>query len=202
MPGRSNYGFKTTPLDQLILSTPFETRTNWHVITGAPSCGKTTLIDLLAEKGFKTIPESARQYMEGELAKGRTIQEVHANAVSLQSHFFEIQFEIEKDLPAHERLFLDGAVPGSLAWFRLFGLDPNMILAKCFRHHYASVFVLDPLPFYQDGLRFEEKAVISFLNEWIACDYASLGYEVARVPVLPPIERLIFVLDRLAENGS
>jgi predicted ATPase len=53
-----------TELDADILLTPFEVWTNWHVIMGGPSCGKTTLINLLAAKGFRTIPEGARLYME------------------------------------------------------------------------------------------------------------------------------------------
>ena len=202
MPGRSNYSFHTTSLDQLILSTPFETQTNWAVITGAPSCGKTTLLDLLADKGYKTIPESARQYMEGELAKGRTIQEVHANAAALQALFFKIQFEVERELPADELFFLDGAVPGSLAWFRLFGRNPNEILPECFHHRYAAVFILDRLPLKQNGFRFEELGLIDFLDDWITRDYTVLGYDVVRVPVLPPQERVTFLLQRLNEKGQ
>ena len=32
-------------LDPALLSTPFKIQTNWHVITGAPSSGKTTMIN-------------------------------------------------------------------------------------------------------------------------------------------------------------
>ena len=46
------------------------------MITGAPCCGKTTLIDLLADKGFQTVPEVGRQYVEGELARGRALDEI------------------------------------------------------------------------------------------------------------------------------
>ena len=37
--------FRITELDPDLLSTPFDVQTNWHVITGAACCGKTTLID-------------------------------------------------------------------------------------------------------------------------------------------------------------
>jgi predicted ATPase len=58
--------FKTKELDPDLLSTPFRVQTNWHVITGASSSGKTTLIDLLADRGFQTVPEAGRQYFERE----------------------------------------------------------------------------------------------------------------------------------------
>ncbi|MHC4071894.1 MAG: AAA family ATPase, partial [Planctomycetota bacterium] len=45
--------FRTTELDPDLLATPFGIQTNWHVITGAPCSGKTTLIDQLADKGFR-----------------------------------------------------------------------------------------------------------------------------------------------------
>jgi len=46
------------------------------VITGGACCGKTTLIDLLAEQGFQTLPEIPRQYIEREVAKRRPFEEV------------------------------------------------------------------------------------------------------------------------------
>lgn len=194
MADNPQYKFINTALDPDLLSTPFRVETNWHVITGAPSCGKTTLINLLAEKGFRTIPEGAREYMEGELAKGRTIQEIHANASDLQRNIQAIQLRIERELPAMDVAFLDGATPGKLAWSRAFGLNPNELLPDCFNHRYASVFVLDPLPLHLDGFRFNDSALINFLDEWIARDYSVLGYDVVRVPVLAPEERLAFVL--------
>ena len=43
-------GSRSIELDPDLLSTPFGVQTNWHVITGAAGSGKTTLIDLLADK--------------------------------------------------------------------------------------------------------------------------------------------------------
>jgi predicted ATPase len=36
----------------------FSTQPKWHVITGALCCGKTTLINLLADQGFRTISDA------------------------------------------------------------------------------------------------------------------------------------------------
>ena len=195
------HDFITTDLDPDHLSTPFGIQTNWHVITGAPSCGKTTLINLLADKGFQTIPETARQYMESEITRGRTIDEIHANGVALQRCLVVMQLSIEGELRAIDAAFLDGAVPGSLAWYRVFGLNPNEILQECFHHRYASVFILDRLPLQMNGLRFEDDTHTGFLDEWIVRDYSSLGYSVVRVPVLAPEDRLAFVLERFSEQG-
>jgi len=196
------HDFRTTELDPDLLSTPFGVQTNWHVITGAPCCGKTTLIDLLADKGFQTVPETARLTIEREMAKGRTIHPIRENAAALQRRLVTMQLSVEDGLRATDFAFLDGAVPGSLAWYRVFGLDPNEILPECFHHRYASVFVLDPLPFRPDDERVEELAYIArYLDEWLARDYSALGYRVVRVPVLPPQERLAFLPLNLSKQG-
>ena len=134
------------------------------------------------------------------MAKGRTIDEIRENMTAIQIAIKDMQLEIEHGLRANDVLFLDGAVPGSLAWYRVFGLNPNEILLECFHHRYASVFVLDPLPFQPDDQRVEEIAAIAgYLHEWHTRDYRALGYSVVKVPVLPPEERLAFVLERLSE---
>jgi predicted ATPase len=201
MPDSSQHVFEAIELDRGILSTPFRVQTNWHVMSGALSCGKTTLIDRLADQGFRTVPEGARLYLERERARGRTTEEIHKNLAALQHGIVDMQLRIEGELRATGVAFLDRAVPDCLAWWRVFGLNPNEFLTECFRHRYASVFVLDPLPIQPDGFRPEDEAVAAFLDEWIVRDYSSLGYQVVRVPVLAPEERLAFVLERLSEQG-
>ena len=201
MPDNHQENFRSTELDSDLLSTPFRVQTNWHVITGAPSCGKTTLIDQLADKGFKTVLETAHLYIEREMALGRKISEILENRVDLQGILIEMQLGIEHELQANEVTFLDRALPDYLAFNRYVGLNPNGMLSECFCHRYASVFILDPLPFQENGVRDDDSAVVDYLDEWLARDYSALGYLVVRVPVLAPHERLAFVLEKLSEQG-
>ena len=194
-------GFRTAKLDLDLLSTPFGVQTKWHVITGAPGCGKTTLIEQLVDKRFRTVPEAARQSFEREMAKGRTIEEIRENPTALTRSIIDIMLDIEHGLRANEVLFLDRGFPDALAFCRVYGLNPNEILAECFHHRYASVFLLDRFPVEQDGVRAEDDATAGFLDEWHARDYGALGYSVVRVPVLSPDERLAFVLEKLSEQG-
>ncbi len=201
MPDSSQHDFRTTELDPDLLSTPFGVQTNWHVISGAASCGKTTLIDLLADKGFQTVPETARLYIEREMAKGRTIHEIRENGAAFQRRLIDMQLGIEGGLRAIDVVFLDRGVPDYFAYCRVFGPNPNEFLAEYFPHRYASVFMLDPLPFQENGARDEDASIAGYLDEWHARDYSALGYNVVRVPVLSPQERLAFVLERLSEQG-
>jgi predicted ATPase len=195
------HDYRFAELDPGLLSTPFRAHTKWHVITGAPSCGKTTLIDQLANQGFQTVPESARLYIEREMAKGRTAHEILENDADERA-MTDWQRRVEHGLRATDVAFLDRALPDYLAWWRVHGLNPNELLAECFHHRYASVFMLDPLPFQPDDQRVEEVAAIArYTIEWLARDYSALGYRVVRVPVLSPQDRLAFVLERITEQG-
>ena len=191
---------RATQLDPDLLSTPFGVQTNWHVITGAPCSGKTTLIDQLADKGFKTVAETARQYFEREMASGRTLDEIREDRAALQRGIDDLQRRMEHGLRALDVAFLDRGFPDSLAFYRVSGMNPNEILLECFHHRYASVFILDRLPFLRKKtLGPEDDATAGFLDECLARDYSALGYSVVRVPALSPQERLAFVLERLSE---
>jgi predicted ATPase len=182
------------------LSTPFGVQTNWHVITGAICCGKTTLINLLADKGFQILPETSRQYIEGEVAKGRTLDEIFSSQADERA-LTDLQQRAEHGLRPIDLVFLDRALPDYLWFWRLLGMDPNELLAECFHHRYASVFILDQLPLQLDGARIEDEAYTVLLDEALVRDYSALGYEVVRVPVLSPEGRIEFVLDKLSEDG-
>ncbi|UCG22608.1 MAG: ATP-binding protein [Chloroflexota bacterium] len=186
-------------LDRDLLSTPFSVQTRWHVLTGAICCGKTTLIDMLAEKGFRTLPEASREYIEREVAKGRTLEELFGSAAD-ERVLTKIQCDAEHRLSANEVTFLDRALPDYLWFWRLFGMNPNELLAECFRYRYASVFILDQLPLQLDGARIDDEVFTDLLDEWLTRDYGALGYCVVRVPVMPPEERLAFVIETLSEQ--
>jgi predicted ATPase len=175
-------------------------KTNWHVITGAICSGKTTLIDMLADKGFRTVPEVSRQYIEREVAKGRALDELFGSEADERA-ITDMQLRTEHGLRADDVCFLDRALPDFLWFWRLFGMDPNELLAECFHHRYASVFLLERLPLQLDGARIEDEAYTVLFEEWLVRDYSALGYQVVRVPVLPPEERLEFVLGKLSEQG-
>jgi len=192
--------YRFTELDPDLLSMPFKVQTNWHVITGTVSSGKTTLIDQLADRGFQTVPEVGRQYIEREIAKGRKIEEIRANTTTLAPILKDIMLGNEQGLPANEVVFLDRGFPDALSFYRANGRNPNEILADCFHHRYASVFLLDRFPVEWDGIRTEDDATADLIDEWLARDYSALGYDVVKVPVLSIQERLEFVLERLSEG--
>ena len=192
------YHYLTVDLDPEILSNPFNIQTNWSVITGAACTGKTTLINQLAERGYPTYPESAREFFNRELVEGKCLETIREDVYTLQSSIHEMQLAKEQRIPPNQLAFLDRALPDSISFSRIFGLDPNELLKDCFTYRYASVFILDRLPLMREKtLGPEDEASSSFLNEWLAKDYRALGYNVIRVPPCPPQERLAFLLEQM-----
>ena len=80
-------------------------------------------------------------------------------------------------------------------------LDPSTLLPDTCSHRYASVFMLDRLPVEQNGFRTADDALAGLLGEWTIRDYHALGCSLVKVPLLPPEERLAFVLESLCERG-
>ena len=100
-------------------------RDQWYVITGPPSCGKSTTIELLAQRGFRVRSEIARAYIDEEILKGRKIEEICSDMSRFQSEILRRAFSSEAALPPDELIFLDRAIPDSLAYFMLHGISPE-----------------------------------------------------------------------------
>ena len=98
------------------------------------------------------------------MGKGRTLDEIFEDATT-EPGIEDMQLRIEHGLRAIDVVFLDRALPDSLTFRRLAGLNPNELLTDCFHHRYASMFLLDRLPFQQNGARIEDDAIAGLLDE-------------------------------------
>ena len=63
----------------------------WYVITGGPSSGKTTVLKKLAELGYLTYPEAARVFIDGEMAKGKSLKEIRGDEAEFQRKVLKIK---------------------------------------------------------------------------------------------------------------
>jgi len=175
--------------------------TNWSVITGAPCSGKTVVIDELARRGFRIVPEVARAFIDDEIRKGRRLVEIKSDAAGFEGHIFRTKIAIEAQLPAHEGLFLDRALPDSIAYYRLEGLDPAEPMLHSRRVRYRAVFLFERMGLVKDAVRSEDTETAVRIEGLIEEAYRELGYSMVRVPVLPIPERTDFVLRHSTPPG-
>jgi predicted ATPase len=170
----------------------------WYVITGGPSSGKTTTIDLLTKQGFTVAPEQATAIIAEELAAGRTLAEVRAEGEKFQREILKRQIAHEASLSPDETVFLDRGIPDGLGYERYLQLerDPELHAASQ-NARYRKVFLLECLPVKIDWNRHEDAQVQQEIHDEIRRTYIELGFELIDVPHLSPEERVAFILDRL-----
>lgn len=173
-------------------------KTNWYVITGGPSSGKTTTVNLLAGRGYKTTIEHARHYIDTQKISGKTVEEIRANQLVFQRGVLEMQIAQENELASDETVFLDRALPDALAYYRFLNLPEDRELHQTLQAHlYKKVFILDPLPLVEDYARTENSSDQKVIHGLLIEAYELLGYHVMHIPVLPPEERVDFILKNL-----
>lgn len=172
--------------------------TNWYVITGGPSSGKTTTINLLQARGYKTTIEHARHYIETLQVTGKTVDEIRKNQVVFQHGVLDMQITQENELSPNETVFLDRAIPDALAYYRFLGLSEDEKIREAMRKaSYKKVFILDPLPLIRDSVRTEDEIAQKKIHGLLTETYESLPFPVIHVPVLPPEERVEFILKNI-----
>ena len=172
--------------------------TRWHVITGAPCSGKTSVIESLHNLGYRVVPEVARAYIDHQLSQGATLETIKADPLAFERHLLMQKMAIEQTLPHNQRIYLDRAVPDSVAYYQIEGLDPREPLRLSRRVHYQKVFLFERLNFEKDAVRAEDHLSAACIEQLLAQCYTTLGYRIIRVPVMTVAQRSAFVLQHSA----
>lgn len=173
-------------------------QTNWYVITGGPGSGKTTTVHLLRNRGYATAIEHARHYIDTQRITGKTIEEIRKNQQEFQTGILDMQIEQEAWLSPDEIVFLDRALPDALAYYRFLNLPVDEKLNNALKKAvYKKIFILDFLPMVNDYARSENAKAQQEIHALITEVYESLPFPVLHVPVLPPEERVDFILKNL-----
>jgi predicted ATPase len=169
-----------------------------HVITGGPGVGKTTTLEILAQRGYETVRETARDIISLQ-------QEAGEDGILPWTDNFGFQYLVLDTLLRRERqatgehVFCDRGAFDAIAYCKIFGNDlppPLMNVAKTRR--YEKVFLLDQLPNYvTDKERRESPELANAIHQAIGEAYMELGCDVIRVPVLPPQERADYIIERI-----
>lgn len=180
-----------------IINNPIK-RTNWNVITGGPSSGKTTTVNLLKERGYITTIEHARHYLDTQRLKGRTIEEVRKNQIEFQLGVLEMQIEQESEISPDVLVFLDRAIPDALAYYRFLNLPvEEKLTIALLTVSYKKIFILDCLHLVKDYARNEDVIAQRKIHALLIEVYESLPFPVIHVPVLPIEERVDFILNNI-----
>lgn len=159
------------------------------VVTGASSCGKTTIIDKLAELGHPVLHEVAREL----IADGR----FHPRTAEFQKELAarHITREAALENSGARIAFLDRGLYDVGAFSRHFGQEVPAAVATSAKD-YTAAFFLEPLgDFEQDGVRIESDAAEALaIGRLIREEYEARGVKCIDVPKMNIGERAAFIL--------
>lgn len=175
---------------------------NFHLLTGGPGAGKTTLIEALAEMGHATAQEAGRAIIRDQVSIGGT-------ALPWADRSLYAELMLSWEMRSHAQalrqcgpVFFDRGVPDVKGYLTLCGLPiPDHVEHAVATVRYAAtVFVLPPWReiYGQDTERkqsFEEAERTCAAMEAV---YRKAGYRFVEVPHAPAAERAAFVLNAIS----
>jgi len=172
---------------------------NWYIITGAPSAGKTTLIKLLENKGFDVVYELARTYIDQEISKGKTINQIRQNELLFQEEILKMKVKLEQKLSKEKVIFFDRGIPDSEAYYKLNGKYNDKFLEKALKNClYKKVFLLDFFNIEKDYARTETIKEQIMIHNLLEESYKKINIPIIKVAKMKlPEERLNFILNSL-----
>ncbi|MCW0482963.1 AAA family ATPase [Gaoshiqia sediminis] len=173
---------------------------NISVISGGPGFGKTQTIRELANLGYRTGSEFARELIQQQLQSGGDMLP-WKNIKAFQSEILNRRIGFYQSVGEHELAFCDRAIPDQLAFARFRGFEPSALLWKSARlYRYAeTVFVAPPWReiYTTDQTRNENFEEACLLHQYICDTYLELGYQLTELPLTDTASRARFIIDQL-----
>lgn len=171
--------------------------TNWIIITGGPSTGKSKTIDHIAFLGYYIRPEVARIIIDNEMSKGKTLNEIRGNQIKFEEEIVKIKIETEKEAPKNELIFWERGMPDSIVYLKNCCNNWELALEESKKIKYKGIFILDILPHYEkDYARTEDAKKAQEIHEALHNVYLDLGYSIFKVPVMSIEDRAKFIIEK------
>jgi predicted ATPase len=169
---------------------------SWHVITGPPCSGKTTLIEELRRDGHEVVDEVARSLIDEELREGRSMAEIRGDERAFHYRVAATKLKRDLQLPRGAALVFDRGLPDTIAFGHHYGWpDPEGFSDLDFAELYASVFLLAqvPAPDAGDPARTEAPEEAEAIAQALRSVYIEAGITAVEVPCTTPKQRAALV---------
>lgn len=169
----------------------------FHIVTGGPGSGKTSVIEALAAQGFPYMPEAGRAIIKDQVDIGG-----FALPWSDRAAYAELMLGWEmrswREAQAIDGpVLFDRGIPDVIGYLRLCGLPiPEATMRAAQMHRYARrVFIAPPWPaiFMQDAQRKQTAAEAEATYHAMVAAYTDLGYEMVPLPLASVAERAEFI---------
>ena len=176
-------------------------RENFHIFTGGPGAGKTSVLEALRERGFACVEESGRKIIREQAAIGGNIHH-NGDRIAYRDLMLARAVEDFAQLSANEGpVFFDRAIPDLAGYCRLIGSEIPQALrdaAKTCRYN-RDVFVFPPWCeiYANDAERKQDfQEAIDTFNVIVEA-LPEFGYRAIEVPHASVALRVRFILDHI-----
>ena len=173
---------------------------NFFIITGGPGVGKTTLLEQLQQRGYRCVPEVARDIIREQIVQnGDAVPWGNIPAYTRLMLTRSVD-SYRENQPEKESIFFDRGIPDTLAYAHLTRqtIFPELQQASLDYRYNTQVFILPPWAeiYHTDTERKQtyQEAVDTY--NIMYSTYESLGYTLSIVPKATPEERADFVLQQ------
>ena len=176
-------------------------RANFHIFTGGPGSGKTSVIEALRARRHICVDEVGRQIIKEQMAIGgdgyHGGDRVKFRELMLSRSIYTYQAVEERERP----VFFDRGIPDLVGYGSLTGMEtpPHILKAAALFRSNKRVFIFPPWPeiYGQDDERKQDFAEAHETWRVIAEAYPQSGYELIEVPPMSISKRADFVLARI-----
>ena len=174
----------------------------FHILTGGPGSGKSSIIAGLRKRGFASTPEAGRAIIQDQVAiEGHALPWLDRMLFAELMLSWDIRsYHLAEEQPS--LVFFDRGIPDVLGYLRLSGLPvpDHMNKAAALFPYSKDVFIAPPWKeiFRQDQERKQDFDEAVRTYDALASVYETLGYELVPVPLRSVDDRVEFILDRLS----